>query len=105
MKILQTQQERGGNKITCHLVSDVLLGSVLKGLTVCGCVQIGWLSSWYKVMAIEFPGELLKGWCNSSWLAGNLLNPLQEAHKSCQETSLCVLWVQSVQSPLQYCLL
>lgn len=65
MKILQTQQERGGRNIICYLISDVLLGTVLKGVTVSGCVQISWLSSSYKVMAIEFLAELLKGWCNS----------------------------------------
>lgn len=38
-----------------------------------GCVQTDWLLSQYKVMAIEFPAELLKGWYNSSWLAGNFI--------------------------------
>lgn len=55
------------------MISDVLLGSVLKGETVSGCVQRDWLSSQYKVMTIEFPAEVLKGWCNSSWLAGNFI--------------------------------
>lgn len=38
-----------------------------------GCVQTDRLSNQYKGMAIEFPAELLKGWCNCSWLAGNLI--------------------------------
>lgn len=73
MKILQTQKEREGRKIICHLISDVLLGSVLKDIIVSGCVQTDQLSSHYKVMTIEFPAEPLKGWCNSSWLAGNFI--------------------------------
>lgn len=31
LKMLQTHQERGGRKNICHLISEVLLGSVLKG--------------------------------------------------------------------------
>lgn len=55
------------------MVSDVLLESVLKGVVVSGCVQTDWHSSRYKVMAIEFPAELFKQWCNSSWLAENFI--------------------------------
>lgn len=60
----------------CSLLYGVLLGSVLKGIIASICVQTGWLSSWYKVMAVEFHAELLKGWCNSSWLGGNWIKPI-----------------------------
>lgn len=54
-----TWLERG--KVFCSLLYGGLLGSVLKGIIVSVCVQTGWLSSWYRVMAIEFQAELIRG--------------------------------------------